>query len=639
MSLSTGQILNDRYQVTKKIAKTEFGTIYRAWDLRLNMDCLVKEYSDPSPEAASRFSRVASVLGNLTHPGLPRVTDFFNLPDMGAYLVLDYIEGEDLKTMQQRSGAFMPFGPALNWIDQVGDALTHMHKQDPPIVHGNVQPSSIRVTASGKAMLADYGMARILDARMEGLESATTTEPGFSPPECGDPCDLDPQSDIYSLGATLYALLTARVPPDCNKLKAGEALPPDAVHLINQAVMPHISAAISKAMQIEKANRFDSVEEFLTALKFSVHEGGQAAAVVYGGSEQDTLVQPVAGLPLQPGAGAGIPARPGKGPRPRWLLPSIGGTILALICVVVGGFLLYRNYDSLFAPKATDTPVRTNTPTASSTPASSATPTVSATPSLEPTEPSTATPEFTIGSTLVAESDGMVMVYVPAGEFLMGAGPSDPQAEADEKPQHPVFLDAFWIDSTEVTTRMYKLCLDAGVCSRPSTQETETRTFYFGNNKYADFPVVWVTWEEANAYCQWAGRRLPSEAEWEKASRGPDNFIYPWGNVAPLVELNEYLNSDQRIGDTTRVGYFPNGKSVFGLFDMAGNVLEWVADWMGPFPSNLLTNPLGPDTGDLKVVKGGSWYLPYDLARGSNREGFLIGTAYYDLGFRCAQTP
>jgi formylglycine-generating enzyme required for sulfatase activity len=159
-------------------------------------------------------------------------------------------------------------------------------------------------------------------------------------------------------------------------------------------------------------------------------------------------------------------------------------------------------------------------------------PTTMSTATLElPTETSTATlvptPTLGIGSTMISEDDGMTLLYVPAGNFLMGSTESDGDAHSDEKPQHTVYLDAFWIDQTDITNRMYALCVNAGVCVAPDDPGSSTNASYYGNSAYDNHPVINVSWDAASAFCKWAGRQLPTEAQWEKATRGTDGRIYP----------------------------------------------------------------------------------------------------------------
>jgi formylglycine-generating enzyme required for sulfatase activity len=230
----------------------------------------------------------------------------------------------------------------------------------------------------------------------------------------------------------------------------------------------------------------------------------------------------------------------------------------------------------------------------------------------------------------------MVMVYVPAGSFPMGSAGSDPMASSDEKPQHQVTLDAFWIDQTEVPNAHYARCVAAGACSPPSQSRSYTRGSYYGDSQYDEYPVVYVSWGDATTYCEWAGGRLPSEAEWEYAARGPDGHIYPWGNDPPDTTL---LNYNNNVGDTTQVGSYPKGRSWVGALDMAGNVREWVDDWYGDYPSEPQVNPSGPASGEYRVLRGGCWYDSPEFVRAANRLTYTPGGRYDHFGFRCVVSP
>ncbi len=242
----------------------------------------------------------------------------------------------------------------------------------------------------------------------------------------------------------------------------------------------------------------------------------------------------------------------------------------------------------------------------------------------------TTPPTFSIGSVEVSEKDGMKLLYVPAGEFTMG----NDNGDDNEKPVHAVSLDAFWIDQTEVTNAMYALCVNDGKCDAPGSKESLTRPTYYGDAKYNNYPVIFVDWDRAKTYCEWAGRRLPTEAEWEKAARGTEAFVYPWGNVMPDKNL---LNYRDVIGDTTEVGTYPKGASPYGALDMAGNVWEWVNDWFIPdyYKNSPKSNPLGPSAGPAHVLRGGSWNLNDDLVRSTFR-GRHPSEPNLGIGFRCA---
>jgi formylglycine-generating enzyme required for sulfatase activity len=200
-----------------------------------------------------------------------------------------------------------------------------------------------------------------------------------------------------------------------------------------------------------------------------------------------------------------------------------------------------------------------------------------------------------------------------------------------------VHLDSFWIDKTEVTNGMYTQCVQAGKCSPPRSSRSNTREEYYGNAEFDDYPVIYVSWVDAHNYCNWAGGRLPTEAEWEKAARGDDGRPFPWGDVDPQG-IDGLLN--YRAQDTTEVGTYPNGASPYGALDMAGNVSEWVADWLSlDYYSNPpRSNPLGPDSGEYRVWRGGSWANTVtDPVRTYSRTGNFPTDSSGGIGFRCAQ--
>ncbi len=255
------------------------------------------------------------------------------------------------------------------------------------------------------------------------------------------------------------------------------------------------------------------------------------------------------------------------------------------------------------------------------------------------------------GEERVSPADGMIQVFIPAGSFRMGA--LDPKAQADEEPDRQVSMHAFWMDKVEVTVGMYKLCVEAGACEPPKDFTSNSHQDYFNSGKYDNYPVVNVTWGDAKAYCEWAGRRLPTEAEWEYAARGADFRTYPWGDQRPDASL---ANFNRLANDTTAVGTYPAGASPFGILDMAGNVWEWVNDYYDPNYYQLAGNqsPPGPvapaaGQGQRRVIRGGSWIDTEQDLRVSNRgfangpdpEADLNSPAYFGehsnrIGFRCA---
>jgi serine/threonine-protein kinase len=231
------------------------------------------------------------------------------------------------------------------------------------------------------------------------------------------------------------------------------------------------------------------------------------------------------------------------------------------------------------------------------------------------------------GEVSVSEKDGMRLLYVPAGAFMMG----NDNGWAGQKPAHEVNLDAFWIDETEVTNRMYALCVQDGACLPPRNVSSYTRERYYLDGQFTDYPVLYASWQDAKTYCSWAGRALPSEAQWEKAARGADGRLYPWGDQSPSQNLLNNFDVSF-LEDTTRVGSYPQGAGPYGALDMAGNVWEWTADWFDAYPGGDLT--ASENFGQIhRVMRGGSFV---DAADATARYANDPKLRMHDIGFRCA---
>ena len=235
--------------------------------------------------------------------------------------------------------------------------------------------------------------------------------------------------------------------------------------------------------------------------------------------------------------------------------------------------------------------------------------------------------------------DNTEMVTVPAGPFRMGCDPAHNdgyECYAEEVPLHTVTLSAYKIGKYEVTNEQYENCVEAGGCTAPWDSKSWTRSSYYGNPEYSNYPVIYVNWIQAKTYCTWTGGRLPTEAEWEKAARGPKPSAYPWGDSTPDCSMANFSGC---VGDTSEVGSYPTEASYYGAMDMAGNVWEWVNDWyLATYYNNSPSrNPIGPGKGSSRVLRGGSWFFDSNYLRVSYRNWFPPEFRNVIFGFRCAR--
>lgn len=260
MTLAQNQIIQARYSIVALLGQGGFGAVYEAWDANLSKHVAIKENLDTSPEAQRQFTHEAQILSGLSHPNLPRVQDHFLLPGQGQYLVMDFIEGEDLQAMLDRLGQPLTGDYALPWIAQVCDALAYLHIQNAPIIHRDIKPANIKVTPQGKAVLVDFGISKVYDPQLKTTVGARAVTPGYSPLEQYGQGTTDQRSDLYALGATLYVLLTGKEPQESVQRVINDQV--RAVHHINAQVPPAVGEAIQRAMCVNPTGRYASAEAF-----------------------------------------------------------------------------------------------------------------------------------------------------------------------------------------------------------------------------------------------------------------------------------------------------------------------------------------------------------------------------------------
>jgi serine/threonine-protein kinase len=527
---------------------------------------------------------------------------------------------------------------------QLASALDHAHTWG--FVHRDIKPSNVIVDDQGHITLTDFGTVKPAGGTKLTAPWMSIGTPEYMSPEQIGGQVVKSTSDVYSLGIVCYEMLSGQVPfsgVTPHVLHAHVYDPPPPLTELVAQIPEVVAEVIHHALAKKPEERFASTGEMAYALAAAVEAAGEplleAAAAK---KEQEKATIPLSEEPPPRQRVVDIEAReeairraiaterermtPAAVKRPTPLpgvrkgfprrVAAIGGVLLVAGLLSVVG-IVYRSRVMPLKP----TPVI---------------------PSILPTQ------EPVAEATTVWKKDNSVMVHVPADDFFMGSSDSDANADGDEKPIHSVYLDDFWIDKFEVTNKQFARFLNEegnqeedGV-SWMNVEDEGSNIVYEGGqyrprSGYEDHPVTYVSWYGAQSYCQWAGKRLPTEAEWEKAARGTDGKIWPWGNDWDEDKVN---SKDAGPGRTTAVGSYPDGASPYGCMDMAGNAWEWVADrYQGDYyqaaPDR---NPQGPDQGVSRVVRGGSWALPQGLTRCTGRFEFIPWVRRDDLGFRCANS-
>lgn len=408
MPLFPGQVLNNRYRIVKLLGQGGFGAVYRAWEMNLERPLALKENLDTSSEAQRQFKREAQILFDLSHPNLPKVIDYFTILGQGQYLVMEFVEGEDLGQKQQCIGGPLPEAQALPWIVQICEALAYLHAQNPPVIHRDIKPANIKITSSGKAMLVDFGIAKVYDPHLSTTVGARAVTPGYSPIEqYGRSSHTDPRTDVYALGATLYTLLTGQEPVDAPERNLGKPVP--APNALNPGISAVASAAVMRAIEILPEQRFQSINEFKLALQALPQPPQLRANAV---SPVQTVVMP---------AQAAVPshqlkvtsAQPGLSRFP-WL--RVGGIVgLLAVGVLICGLAFFNNFlldaaqKLFFAPAlSTSTATPTIRPAATRTQPTTSVPPIVPTPTATPTE----TPHTVVGDDWICGRLGLDTIRI-----------------------------------------------------------------------------------------------------------------------------------------------------------------------------------------------------------------------------------
>lgn len=653
-------MLLGKYEIQEVLGRGGFGTVYKGYDKVLDRTVAVKVLHPNlvnDPTFLARFQREAQIAAKLDHPNIVPVYDFGEA-EGHYYIVMGYMPGGSLKDRLSSEGPSEK-SLALSYISQIGEGLDFAHSRN--VIHRDLKPGNILFDERGKVRVSDMGFAKLLhsDTSMSmTVSGGIVGTPAYMAPEIWNGKPATAATDVYSVACILVEMLIG------SPLFEGETTPMimkqhfEPLNLpegLPEEWKPVFEAALAK----EPENRLSTMADFVEALRYAEENPDHAKQAVsharYADAGRVEVQKNTKGTATQTKSAPQPPAKP-----KRALL--YGGLALLLL---VAGFLVWQlgsnnskassqnpqtnlgsnlQEDAEYEDQIKDEAVVNDLIPVESSPTvePSATPEPSVTPEITST--------LGIGSTKVREIDGMEMVYVPEGDFEMGS-----TLTADSQPVRNVFLDAYWIDKFEVSNGQYATCVEAGACTRPKHSLSFRRTAYYGNEEYLNYPVVYVDWYQAQDYCQWAGGELPTEAQWEKAGRGSDGRLYPWGNDEPSSSFANYEGKDS--SETMKVGSKPKGASPYGALDMSGNVKEWIFDSYEAYDSEELLNPKSTVPNENKVVRGGAYGKIYErcysygnwycyttrdqldgpsIVRLIDREKTSAGTSVYNIGFRCA---
>jgi eukaryotic-like serine/threonine-protein kinase len=655
-----GQIVAEKYRIEALVGEGGFSHVYRAQHTIWKKPAAIKFFSGLSTapeECRDELYRSFIQEGALLTELCGQTASIVQARDVGSftsaegqwlpYMVLEWLEGkpldELLETGQQHDEPPWSLLEMMRLLGPAAAGLELAHQRG--IAHRDIKPGNLFVTGSARGdnpglKILDFGVAKIMSDRTLSAALARTQQ-GFSSftPQYGAPEQFSrehgatgPWTDVFALALVAMELLVGRPALGGDSLVALGRAASDAQRrptprAFSLPVPDEVERVFERALAVRPAERYQTAGEFWRELAL-------AAGVV----DERLSALPLSSLRATV---APVSLQPARTERSRSTLPAgrerrrqVFGLCLAAVAAMATAFFVS------FALSA-----RPERPVLRALAAAAA-----AVPALPEVREPVCPPS---------------MVTIPGGQFFMGS--EAPGARDDQKPIHNVTLGAFCMDPQEVTVRQYETCSDVGKCRRAPTEvewpkisgadrQRYTPLCNGGNDERGDHPINCVTWEMASTYCAAQGKRLPTEAEWEYAARGPDGRIYPWGDEAPSAKhanacgkecvawgrangapLSALHDEDDGYAATAPVGRFPMGSSRFGLQDVAGNVWEWTASYYGAYTPEAKTNPAGPASGERRVIRGGAFNGAYESwMHPSHRYGQDPAARSHGIGFRCA---
>lgn len=629
------------YEVVNRFGEGGMGELYLGRHTRLAREVIIKtirtdEFSPKQIEQLRvRLEREAFVQSQLDNNNIVRVYDFIATDD-ATCMVMEFVPGRDLRKMIVNETGPIPADRAIRLFKQVLTAIDYAHnftyadqngQKYVGIIHRDLKPANILVTPDDVVKVTDFGIVKVQGATGGTQLGFNPGTPEYMSPEQARGRELDQRSDIYSLGIVIYEMLTGRVPfeDDQNATSDYEVrrghieLPVPRPSELYPGIPLELEKIVLKSLEKDPDLRFQSTKDFLQAVE-SYEQTGQAVwqTTPLGGGDRRTILQPG-----RVGKAAGAAVLPSGAAAP-------GGVASAPTVARLGnvpGVPSLEKANQLGKAEA-ETAIR---PVAA--PAKSKTPLIAGIAVVVLLAAAFGVYKLRSGGTtnpggnsggpqsVPAMIQGMIMI--PGGDFKMGRDDGDPKYNY-EKPAHPVTVKPFFIDKFEVTNEQFAEFVRQTRRQPPS---------HWGGGNFpvgeANFPVVNITWNDANAYAQWAGKRLPTEEEWEFAARGRDGRIYPYGNEWKPKYSNAAEDGYRK---ARAVGSYPEGASPFGAMDMAGNVAEWTASNYKPYPGSKAE----PQDG-FKILRGGAFNTKANQQTATDRY-FEPPTKTLDyVGFRCVK--